>query len=77
MYKNIQGYYSARNFYIPDTDKRKHLELQASIIFNGCKEVVTVQSNPVKIISKPSKKKQSAKNTERKFNIVIALNLSS
>ena len=57
-------YASAKTLFISDSDKRKYINLNVRLVSEDQSLIGVFESQKIKIISKPSKKKQSIKNSE-------------
>lgn len=74
----ITGKCVSKQLYINDADeKRKKVEVLVKFMMAGDLELGTFASKPIKVISKPSKKRQSIKNMERKSLLMLFLPTST
>ncbi|CAD5219826.1 unnamed protein product [Bursaphelenchus okinawaensis] len=66
-FSNGKEFCPAKNLYVSDQDKRKFFHLQVHVSFNCSHNIGSFISERIKVISKPSKKKQTVKGNDCNF----------
>ncbi|XP_047439551.1 recombining binding protein suppressor of hairless-like protein isoform X2 [Mugil cephalus] len=61
---NSRMFACAKSLFVSDQDKRKHFSLLLRLFLGNRQEVGSFQSRMIKVISKPSQKRQSVKNAD-------------
>lgn len=72
-----QMFACAKSLFISDQDKRKHFRLLLQLFLGNRQEVGSFQSRMIKVISKPSQKRQSMKNADCESHLWFILHFLS